>query len=306
MMKILKLFKCGIRYIFNSEYRFKKNASFRFLDNMSDEEFLKKMYRYCLKKDLNLNDPQTFNEKLQWLKLYDRKPIYTTMVDKYEVKKYVADIIGEEYIIPTLGVWDKFEDINFDSLPEQFVLKCTHDSGGLVICKDKSKLDMDSTRKRVNKFLKREYYWKWREWPYKDVKPRIIVEKYMQDRANAVLPVFKFFCFNGKPKIIQTIQNDKQKNESIDYFDTEWNLLELRQNFPNSEKPFEKPEKLSEMLTLAETLAKDSSPFIRVDFYEINGMVYFSEFTFYSDAGLAKFEPEEWDRILGSWIQLPV
>ena len=166
-----------------------------FFKFMSDEAYLKFMYKLKMKRKLNLSDPQTFNEKLQWLKIYDRKPEYTTMVDKYEAKKYVADIIGEEYIIPTLGVWDRFEDIDFDELPDQFVLKCTHDSGGLVICRDKSKLDLKAAKKKINKSLKRNYYWIGREWPYKNVRPRIIAEKFMTDPTSDDLQDYKFFFF---------------------------------------------------------------------------------------------------------------
>ncbi len=275
------------------------------LNWMSDERYLKIGYRIRRKKKLNFDNPQTFNEKLQWLKIHDRKPEYTMMVDKYEVKKYVAEKIGEEYIIPTLGVWDRFDDIDFDSLPNQFVLKCTHDSGGLVICKDKSRLDIKAARKKINASMKRSFYLSGREWPYKNVKPRIIAEKYMQDATEINLPVYKFFCFDGQPKIIQSIKNDKMPNESIDYFDTDWNLLNIKQSFPNSEIPLPKPENLSELVAFAGLLAKDKVGFLRVDLYVINRKIYFSEYTFYSDCGFERFYPDEWDRKLGDWIKLP-
>lgn len=294
-----------IRFLKDSKYRFAVLDRLGFYKNLTDEKYLKKSYKIRFGKKLDLKNPKTFNEKLQWLKLYNRKDIYTTMVDKYEVKKYVADRIGENHIIPTIGIYRDFEEIDFDSLPNQFVLKSTHDSGGLVICKDKNKLDMESVRSKFMRSLGRNYYFYGREWPYKNVKPRIIAEKYMQDRDFESLNVYKIFNFNGEPKIIQTIQGDKTASETIDYFDTEWNLLDLRQNFPNSQKALEKPETLSEMLTLSRELSKDVAPFIRVDFYEINGSVYFSEFTFFSDSGMARFEPNMWDEILGSWIELP-
>ena len=252
---------------------------------------------------LDLENPKTFNEKLQWLKIHDRNPIYTTMVDKYEVKKYVADIIGEEYIIPTLCVRENFDEIDFDTLPEQFVLKCTHDSGGLVICRDKSKLDKKAARKKIERCMKRNYYWSSREWPYKNVKACILIEAYMQDGKNPCLPVYKIFNFAGVPRIIQMIHNDKTVNETIDYFDAEWNRLKLRQNYPNSETPADRPAQLEEMLMLATKLSR-GFPFIRTDFYEINQKVYFSEFTFYSDSGMAAFHPESWDEVLGGWINL--
>ena len=274
------------------------------LDRLSDEKYLKLMYRAKFKKKLNLNSPKTFNEKLQWIKLYDRKDIYTTMVDKYEVKKYVADIIGEEYVIPMLGVWDGFEDIDFDALPDKFVLKTTHDSGGIVICRDKAAFDIEKAREKLTKSLAREYFPHGREWPYKNVKHRILAEEYVQDGDNPNLPVFKIFNFGGKPTVIQVIQNDKTKSETIDYFDTGWHRLDLRQNFPNSENPLPKPSSLEVMLSLAERLS-DGFPFLRTDFYTVNGEVRFSEFTFFSDSGLAKFHPEEWDKRLGDMIVLP-
>ncbi len=283
-------------------------SSRRLLKWMSDEAFLKLAFRIRMGKKLNLKNPQTFNEKLQWLKLYDRKPEYTRMVDKYEVKLYVAERIGEEYIIPTLGLWERFEGIDFDSLPDQFVLKCTHDSGGLVICRDKSKLNMEAAKKRINKSLKRNYFYcGTREWPYKDVVPRIIAEKYIENsqKADKNLDVYKIFCFGGTPRIIQTIQNDKTKEETIDYFDVDWNLLEMRQNYPNSKVYLDRPTNLCQMLELASVLSQ-GHPFLRVDFYEVEGKLYFSELTFYSDSGLAKFTPECWDERLGRWITLPI
>lgn len=273
-------------------------------NHLNDEKYLRKLFEARIGKKLDLNAPKTFNEKLQWLKLYDRKPEYATMVDKFEVKRYVSSRIGEEYIIPTLGVWEKYEDIEFESLPKQFVLKCTHDSGGVVICRDKNRFDYLKAKEMLDKHIKRDYYMVWREWPYKNVKPRIIAEQFMKDGENNFLPVYKFMCFHGEPRIIQTIQNDKQPNESIDYFDTEWNLLELRQNYPNSDQPLPKPEKLEKMCQLAKELSKDHA-FLRVDFYVINGMIKFSEFTFYSDAGFSNFIPESWDNVLGDWIDLP-
>lgn len=293
-----------LRFITDPKFRFSILVSRGFYRNLPDEAFLKRKYWLSFHKELNLEDPKTFSEKLQWLKLYNRKPVHTTMVDKYAVKDYVVEQIGQSYIIPTLGVWDSFDDIDFDALPDQFVLKCTHDSGGLVICRDKSKLNMAATRKKLEKSLKRNYYYASREWPYKNVRPRILAETYMQDGDNLSLPVYKIFCFDGEPKLIQSIQNDKTPQESIDYFDSKWNRLELRQNFPNSETPLPKPENLEKMLELARRLSKGFA-FLRTDFYVINGCVYFSEYTFFSDSGLAKFHPDHWDRKLGDWIKLP-
>lgn len=295
-----------VKFIKDADYRFIILANLGIYNMLSDEAFLKKKYKVRFGKTLDLKNPKTFNEKLQWLKLHNRKPLFTTMVDKYAVKKYIAESIGEQYVIESFGVWDSFDDIEFAKLPNQFVLKCTHDSGGLVICRDKSKLDIELAKKRINKSLKRNYYLFGREWPYKDVKPRILAERYMHDdsaSAEDQLYVYKIMTFNGVPKIIQTIQNDKTVEETIDYFDTDWNLLNIKQNFPNSKKPLACPATLPIMLELAGRLGA-GIPFVRVDFYEVNNQVYFSEFTFFSDSGMAKFEPEEWDYTLGSWIEL--
>ena len=196
-----------------------------------------------MKKKLNLKDPKTFNEKLQWLKLYDRNPKYTQMVDKHEVKNYVASRIGSEYIIPTLGVWDKFEDIDFDSLPNQFVLKCTHDSGGLVICKNKSDLDIDATKRKINKCLKKNYYWHGREWPYKNLRPRIIAEQYMEDTSTKELRDYKFFCFDGEVKALFIASDRQVKGEEtkFDFFDMEYNHLPFTNGHPNARVMPEKP-----------------------------------------------------------------
>lgn len=300
-----KITNCLYLIATNQSYRIHYLSKLGFYKNMPDEKYLHILYEAKFKKPLRLNSPITFNEKLQWLKLNDRKPEYSIMVDKYAVKQYVAERIGGRYVIPTLGVWDSFKDIDFASLPNQFVLKCTHDSGGLVICRDKSKFDYNTAKKIINKSLKRNYFFSGREWPYKNVKPRVIAEQYMQDGGHIDLPVYKFFCFDGEPRIIQVIQNDKQTNETIDYFDIEWNRLELRQNFPNSDIPMRKPVMLDEMLNIASQLSKEKAGFIRTDLYVVNGKIYFSEYTFFTDSGLAKFIPEKWDETLGALINLP-
>lgn len=304
-MSIKRKIKNGFKYFFNKDYRFTKKAHWGKYDNWDDQKYLKRLFKAFMGYELNLENPKTFNEKLNWLKLYDRKPEYTIMVDKYLAKKYVADRIGEEYVVPLLGVWDNFDEINFDSLPSQFVLKTTHDCGGVVVCKNKKTFDKKKTKKCFEKHLKRNFYLGSREWPYKNIQPRIIAEKFMQDGDSKFLPVYKFFCFDGKPTIIQCIQNDKQKNESIDYFDTNWNVLELKQNFPNSINLIEKPKELEKMIEIASALSKDKQGFIRVDLYVVNSQIYFSEFTFFSDAGLIAFNPNEWDLKLGEMIKLP-
>ena len=292
------------RFLFNKEIRFNYMTELGFYKLMSDEKYLTKKYKLILKRNLNLANPKTFNEKLQWLKLYDRKPEYTTMVDKYAVKKYVADIIGEEYIIPTLGVWNHFDEIDFDKLPNQFVLKCTHDSGGIVICKDKNKLDLKSAKKKIEKCLKRNYYWSSREWPYKDVKPRIIAEPYMEDSKAHELIDYKFMCFNGKVKCSFTCSERFSKDGlKVTFFDKDWNVMPFERHYPVSKNPQKKPINYDKMIQFSEQLSKGIS-FVRVDFYEINGQLYFGELTFYPGGGFEEFTPEEWDYKLGDFLKL--
>jgi len=299
----LKTIKLYIAHPKELYFRLGKNT---FMKGWSDDKYLKTLFKTRIGKKLDLDNPKTYNEKLQWLKLYDRKPIYTKMVDKAEAKKIVAEKIGDEYVIPTLGVYEKWDDIDFDVLPNSFVIKCTHNSGGLVIVKNKSEFNQKSAKKKIEKRLKTNYFYGSREWPYKNVKPRIIIEKYVESDSDISesLIVYKIFNFNGEPKIIQTVLNDKRKNESINYYDTEWNKLDLKQNFPNFDGEIKKPKSLEKMLSLAKTLSQGVA-FLRTDFYEVNGKILFSEFTFYSDSGLQKFYPEERDYKLGDLIKLP-
>ena len=277
----------------------------RLLWVLPDELFLKIKFRQMMGKKLDLESPQTFSEKIQWLKLYDRRPEYTTMVDKYAVKDYVAKKIGAEYIIPTLGVWDSVEDIEWDLLPNQFVLKCTHDSGGLVICRDKSKLDRQGAEKILHRGLVRDYYRKSREWPYKNVKPRIIAEKYIDPSPQIDLPDYKFFCFNGEPKFCQVISGRGSKM-CIDFFDHDWThqVFHEPKFFPFADEIPQKPKHLEEMWRLARLLAENKA-FSRIDFYDINDHVYFGEITFFPTSGMGGFMPDEWDMIFGNLITLP-
>lgn len=269
-----------------------------------DDIYLKYLYKKHMGKNLNLKSPQLFNEKLQWLKLYNRKPEYTMMVDKYEVRKYISQNIGEEYLIPLIGVWDNFDEIDFSKLPNQFVLKCTHDSGGVVICKDKNKLDIEETRKKINKHLKTNYYYACREWPYKNIKPKIICEEYMVDESGVELKDYKIFCFSGEAKMIQVDYNRFVEHKR-NLYDTEWNYIPASIEYPTDSKvKINKPEKLETMLELAKVLAKDY-PHVRVDFYLINNRVYFGEMTFYHGAGYEKFEPKSLEIKMGKWIKLP-
>ena len=289
-------------------YRFRVMSAHGLLNGIPDEKYLKIAYKLETGKTLNLENPQTFNEKLQWLKLNDRKPIYTRMVDKYAVKEYVASLIGAQYIIPTLGLWDTFEDISFDELPNQFVLKCTHDSGGLVICKSKSDFNVSLAKKKINASLKRNYYYSGREWPYKDVYPRILAEEYMVDESGYELKDYKLFTFGGKVKCIQ-VDYDRFTNHRRNFYDCEWNYLPFTTCYPtDSNHIIGKPTKLNEMIDIAEKLAKSvgSPAHLRVDLYYVNGRIYFGELTFYHGSGHEVFYPDEWGYTLGAWIKLPI
>lgn len=273
---------------------------------LSDRSFLELQFRCIVGKQLDLKDPKTFNEKLQWLKLYDRRPEYTTMVDKYAVKGYVSNIIGAEYIIPTIGVWNSPEDIEWELLPKQFVLKCTHDSGGLVICKNKAMLDKRSAINKLNKCYRRDYYMKGREWAYKDVPRRIIAEKYIEENSELKgLQDFKFMCFNGKVKCCFTCTNRYEEGGlKVTFYDDNWNVLDFERSYPREKIPMPKPHCYDMMKRMAEKIA-DNLLFARIDFYEIDNHPYFGEITLYPGNGLETFQPEEWDYILGSWMKLP-
>lgn len=270
-----------------------------------DRKYLETLFPLRVGYHLNLDNPQTYCEKLQWLKLYDRRPEYTQMVDKVEAKKYVSEIIGEKYIIPTLAVYDRAEDIDFDALPSQFVLKCTHDSGGGVICKDKTLLDRKTTVKKLKKFLKKNYFCKNREWPYKNIKPRIIAEQYLTD-GGGELNDYKFFCFAGVPKVmfIATERFNKNEETKFDFYDMNFNHLPFTNGHPNAYVRPKKPMRFEEMKSLAAKLSVNI-PQIRVDFYEVNGNVYFGELTFFHWSGMKPFVPVEWDYKFGELIHLP-
>lgn len=253
----------------------------------------------------NLKKPQTFNEKLQWLKLYDRRPEYSIMVDKYLAKEYVAKIIGEEYIIPTIGVWRTIGEIDWDSLPNQFVLKWNHDSGSIVICKDKSQLDKEEAIRILKRKEHSSGYWYGREWPYKNVKPCIIAEKYMEDE-DGELKDFKFFSFDGETKamFVATDRFNKEEDTKFDFYDSQFNHMPFTNGHPNASRNLKKPQNFELMKQLASKLSK-GYPHIRIDFYEVNGKVYFGELTLYHWSGFVPFNPSMYDKMFGDWIKLP-
>lgn len=274
---------------------------------MSDEVYLKHLFKLYLGKPLNLDNPRTFSEKIQWLKLYNRNPRYTMMTDKYAVKEYVAEKIGREYIIPTLGVWDTPEQIDFDSLPRQFVLKTTHGGGsnGVFICKDKSRIDRKKISKQLKESLSKDLYQSLKDWSYKNVKRRIIAEEYISDNINEDLHDYKFFCFNGEPKYCQVIAG-RDNIMTVDFYDKEWKHMPFHEPkiYPFSEQHQTRPDQYNQMWQLA-TILSQGMPFVRVDFYNLGNKIYFGELTFYPSSGIGGFEPEEWDYTFGDMITLP-
>lgn len=284
----------------------------RILQLLPDRLYLDLQYFKNFHKFPNWKNPKTFNEKLQWMKLYDRKPEYTMMVDKYAVKDYVASIIGSEHIIPTLGVWDRPEDIDWNSLPGKFVLKTTHGGGneGVIICKDKSSFDRTSAVEKLNRCLKRNTYYYGREWPYKNVPRRIIAEQFMEQKVSEkseALIDYKFYCFDGKPYYCQVIQ-DRDTEETIDFYDMDWNhmpFVGLKTGVGNSKNFLPKPTALEGMINICQQLSKGLS-FARIDLYQIKDVEYFGEITFFPNSGLGTFKPDDWNSIMGSLVKLPV
>lgn len=276
------------------------------LNVLSDESYLHLLYRARLGRHLSLNHPQSYTEKLQWLKLYDRRPEYTMMVDKYKVRDFVAGTIGEGHLFPILGVWEKADQIDFDLLPEQFVLKCNHSSGDVIICRDKRELDIGQVRRQLQKTLQKNFYYAGREWPYKNVKRLIYAEQFMVDESGYELKDYKFFCFDGEPRILFVASDRHKKGEEVkfDFFDLEWNHLPFVNGHLHARKKIPRPQALDEMLSISRKLSQ-GIPHVRIDLYEISGKVYFGEMTFFHFSGLVPFVPDEWDYTIGTWLNLP-
>lgn len=276
------------------------------LNWIPDELYIKIKYKFSMGYWPDLKNPKTFNEKLQWLKLHDRNPLYTTLVDKYAVRQYIADKIGEEYLIPLVGgPWKNAEEIDFDALPERFVLKCNHDSGGVIVCKDKSKLDVEAAKRKLNKRIGVNYYYANREWPYKNVEPCIIAEQYMEDESGE-LKDYKVFCFDGKAEMmfIASDRNELDCETKFDFFDMNFRHLPFVNGHPNASILPECPTGLQEMKLLAESLSQ-GLPHTRVDFYSVAGRVYFGEVTLYHWSGMMPYDPPAWDKQIGDWLKLP-
>lgn len=279
-------------------------------DWMSDTWHTKAEWRKVMTYPLDLMHPKTFNEKIHWLKLHDKNPLYTTLVDKEAVKAWVAERIGSEHVIPTIAKYDSADEIDLDKLPERFVLKCNHDSGSIVFCKDKASFDLESAKAKLNEALKTNFYTVGREWAYKDVKPCIIAEPYLEDKNSPELTDYKLYSFNGGDIKCIFCGRDRFINHGevrVNMYDTDWNRMPFEHGHPNFEPDAPRPKKLKEMLEFACILGKAiGNDFVRIDFYEVNGQVYFGEFTFYPGGGYEIFKPIEWDRILGDWMNLNV
>lgn len=271
---------------------------------LPDKTYLNAMFKIRVGRSINWDNPKSFNEKLQWLKIHEHFPERTLMVDKYEVRDYIRQKIGEEYLIPLLGVWDTFDQIDFDSLPERFVLKCTHDSGGVVICKDRKTFKKKEAETFFSIHLKRNYFKSGREFPYKNVKPRIIAEAYMEDDSGVELKDYKLMCFNGKVRCSFVCSNrNLSSGLCVNFYDENWKPMPFERHYPRNPVEIARPVQYDRMVELAEQLAENMK-FVRVDFYEIHGRIYFGELTFYPGSGMEEFTPEKYDYLLGSWIQL--
>ncbi len=272
---------------------------------LSDEQWIKLRFRMLMGKKCDLRDPKSFSEKIQWLKLNEHYEEYTDWCDKVKAKKLANPIVGSDHIVPTIGVWNSFDDIDFSKLPNRFVLKCNHDSGGVVICKDKDRFDYKAAKKKLDTCLKRDYYLSGREWPYKNIDRKILAEPYIEpDKGKNELIDYKFMVFNGKVKCSFTCTDRfSSTGLKVTFFDREWNVLPFDRKYPRSKEKINKPQNYDWMLEMAERIAHEWR-FARVDFFETNGKTYLGEVTFYPGSGMERFYPEEWDYKLGSWLEL--
>ncbi len=293
------------QFLFDSRKRTLYLSYLGFYDKSDDETFIRKKGKALLGYSLNLQKPETFNEKMNWLKLHDRNPFYVQLVDKYEVKKIIAERLGSDYIIPNLGVWNSVDEIDFSRLPERFVLKCTHDSGSRVICTDKTRLDINKTKASLDEWLRKDYYKLNREWMYGKVKHRIIAEKYIENDGG-YLNDFRFYCFNGNPRFFSIDFHLDGKNH-MNFYDEKLEILPFgsAEEIPVFDAKVRIPENIGEMFSIARKLSA-GHPFIRVDMYNIGGRIYFSELTFFTHGGFFILYPDQsWDRRLGDYLDLP-
>lgn len=274
-----------------------------YLKWIPDMAYLKIVFPIETGKKLNLDNPLTYNEKLQWIKLYDRKPLYIKLVDKYEVRKYVADMIGEQYLIKLIGVYENVDKIDFAKLPDEFILKCTHGSHCNILCRDKRELDIYKAKIKLAKWMKRNWFWYGREWPYRNVKPRIICEELLL--SNGEIPGdYKVLCFNGKAKLIK-VHINRFTDHKLDYYDINWNKTDITRNWPNSSTKHNRPELLEEMLQLSEILSQNTFH-SRIDWYIVDNKLYFGEITFFDSSGFVNMDEEKYELMLGDWINLKI
>ena len=301
------MIKKAIRLLTDADYRFSIMCYHGWYHNVPDEEFIRKQFRIMMGRELDLENPKTFCEKLQWLKLYHRRPEYTDMVDKLAAKRFAAERAGEEHVIPLLGAWDSFAQIDFDRLPDRFVLKCNHDSFGVIVCEDKKTFDYKGAERVITKRLKKNNYWPTREWPYKNVKPRVFAEEYVDSIGKPGCVEYKLTCFDGKVKMITVccgVPHAELNERTNDHYDRDGNRMVFTAYYGPHEPPVPLPAEIDDIIAFSEKLAA-GIPQVRVDSYLIDGRVYFGEMTFYTWAGHIPFDPPEYDRILGDWINLP-
>lgn len=286
--------------------RLYRKTCLKFMKSMPDKKYIEMLYEVRTGKKINLKNPITYNEKLNWLKLYYHNNELTKMADKVTAKEIVSSMIGSNYVVPLLGVWNTPDDIDFDKLPDAFVLKCNHDSGSVVICKDKNKFDISAAKKKLGNCLLNNYYYESREWAYKNIRPKIIAEPYLEDFESAELRDYKFFCFDGEVKFLYVATDRFKEGEEVkfSFFDSDYNFLPIIHGHPYAKDLPNKPQGFEEMKKLAQKLSK-GLPHVRVDFYEANGNIYFSEFTFYNNSGFLPFDPDEWDYKFGDYLVLP-
>jgi len=281
----------------------------RFLANKTsllvfDKVFCKAKYRRILKKKLNLKNPQGFNEKIQWLKLYDRDPLYTQLADKYAVRSYVKERVGEHHLNELYGVYEEIDEIDFENLPNRFALKATHGGGMNIICDDKAQLNIDSVKEKFSQWMKINFYERKGEWQYKNIKSKIICEKYLGGDDHQVAMDFKIYCFNGKPTFVLVVV-DRFTNHTEAFFDTNWVLQPFYVDYPPTNKVLQKPDQFEVMLEIAENLST-GLPFCRVDLYNYEGKTIVGELTLHSNSGFEIFNPSETDQLFGKLLKLPV
>lgn len=272
---------------------------------LSDRKLICLKFRYKFGKSLDLETPKTFNEKIQWIKLYDRNPLMTLYADKYEIRKVIESKIGRHILNELYGVFESVDEINFDSLPESFVLKASHGCEWNIIVRNKAALDREKAKKKMRKWLATNYYTRKREWAYKHIKPRIVCEKYMENKDGALID-YKFFCFNGTPRFIQ-VDLDRYTGHKRTFYTTQWQKLDLfmeKKGGDHYQKELRRPESLTDMIETARILS-DGFTFARIDMYDIDGKAIFGEVTFYPGNGMKRFSPEGWDEKLGSYLKLP-